>query len=312
MQYIVGVDGGGTKTRIRLADIDGNPLACWDGGPANIHTMQPEAFEATLARALTEAVGLIDGQPSDCRMLCLGMAGAGRPRERSVIRRIVHDMGFDDRTVVTDDALTALYGGTGSGIGVILISGTGSICYGRNMRGDTHRSGGWGYLTGDEGSGYEIGRRALVHTLRSLDGREKKSVLSDLVMERLGVENCDGIVQLVYESGKARQIIAGLADLADMACAMGDRYASGILSNAAGELYKCAEAVILALDFENQPFQVVLAGSVMMKSQVVYKEFSKRIEKKHPEAEVLKCRRDAAWGAIGLARDIINGKDIVL
>lgn len=308
MQYVIGIDGGGTKTRMKLADMDGTLLACCEGGPANINAVGSARLEKVLEELVSEGLGRIGGVLSGCMAVCLGMAGAGRPAEKCLIRETLQRIGFDTRITVTDDAFTALYGGVGSDEGVILISGTGSICYGRDSLGQTRRAGGWGYIAGDEGSGYEIGLRALKHALRSLDGREASSLLADMVMEQVELTGMD-VVQMVYRSGNGKSTIAQLAPLVDDAYARGDTFAKNILNYAVGELIISVKAVVEGLNLGNSRFQLALAGSVLQKSAFISEGVIRRMAEEYPLVSLFHAKNDAAWGAVQIALDRIKCSD---
>jgi len=307
MQYVVGIDGGGTKTIMKLADMDGGLLACCEGGPANINTVGSAGLEEVLKKLTLQGLEKIGGDLSDCMAVCLGMAGAGRPAEKEVIRDILQRIGFNTEIIITDDAFTALYGGTGSCEGVILISGTGSICYGRDSLGQTRRAGGWGYIAGDEGSGYDIGLKALRHAVRSLDGRDAASPLSDMVMERIKLTGMD-VVQLIYRSGEGKNAIAQLAPLVDAAFDRGDSYAEKILRNAVDELMLSVKSVVDGLHLGNGHFQLALGGSVLQKSGYMAEGIKKRMSREYPAASVFKAKDDAAWGAVQIAMDHIANR----
>lgn len=310
MQYIIGIDGGGTKTLMKLADLDGNLLACCEGGPANINSLDRTAFEETLSRLMADGLKQITGKPSDCRAICLGMAGAGRPAEKQILKEILGRLGFNETVMITDDAHIALYGGVGSEEGIILVSGTGSICYGRNSRGEVCRAGGWGYILGDEGSGYDIGLSALKHTVRGFDKREEDSLLSTMILDKLKIGSVDELVSLIYRSGEGRKIIAGLALVVDEACMSGDYYAERILKNAVSELFKSIQAVISGLNFTDIPIQVALGGSVLLKSRYISNNLRNTIAISYPGVRVFNIKNDAAWGAVHMAFDQLNGKEI--
>ena len=310
MQYVIGIDGGGTKTLMKLADLDGNLLVCCEGGPANMNSINRAVLEETLTKLLAEGLGQITGKPSDCRAICLGMAGAGRTAEKQILKEILSRLGFNDTVMITDDAHIALYGGIGSQEGIILISGTGSICYGRNSRGEVCRAGGWGYILGDEGSGYDLGLSALKHTVRGFDKREEDTLLSTMILDRLKIGSADELVNIIYRSGEGRKIIAGLAPVVEEACLSGDSYAESILKNAVSELFKNIEAVITGLNFTDVRIQVALGGSVLLKSKYISNNLINTIAISYPGVKVFNIKNDAAWGAVHMAVDQLNGKEI--
>ena len=169
--YIIGIDGGGTKTTGILATATGQPLAQVQSGPANYHVVGEAKTQAVLEGIVAELYEKGDIPPTSAVRFCLGMAGLGRPADREVIGRICDELGIRQNRILTHDAHIALVGGTEKQEGVIVISGTGAIVYGINTDGREARASGWGYLLGDEGSGYDIAIKGLQAVVRAADGR---------------------------------------------------------------------------------------------------------------------------------------------
>jgi N-acetylglucosamine kinase-like BadF-type ATPase len=137
------------------------------------------------------------------------MAGVDREADASIMRALMRRIGYKARIVIANDALIALVAGVGSAPGVVLIAGTGSIAYGRNARNEAARAGGWGYVLGDEGSGYWIGRQALRAVVRASDGRGPQTSLTPLVLEHYGAAQASGLVHAIYDRAVRPQTIAG-------------------------------------------------------------------------------------------------------
>src|SRR4029453_18751567 len=130
--------------------------------------------------------------------LCLGIAGVDRPADEQVIRGSLRRLGYRENARVVNDAAIALVAGAEERVGIVILAGTGSIAYGADRAGNTARSGGYGFLLADEGSGYWLGHQALRATVRSADGRGPHSLLADLVFESLGVRSVAEMVPVVY------------------------------------------------------------------------------------------------------------------
>ena len=175
MIHVLGIDAGGTKTVCQLADEEGNVLAEARGGGANLQAVGELEVEKVLHQVMEEAIG---DRPVVPAVICLGIAGVDRPDDATIVRAIMKRIGYKAKVIVVNDALVALEAGAPRQPGVVIISGTGSISYGRNAEGEAARSGGWGYVLGDEGSGYWIGRSALRAVLREADKRGPKTVLT--------------------------------------------------------------------------------------------------------------------------------------
>src|SRR5918994_242731 len=178
--YVLGIDAGGTKTVCYLADAHGHIVGEGRAGGANLQAHGELEVEKVLHAVIDQAVGDRAILPV---AVCLGVAGVDREEDDRVVRGIMRRLGFKSHTLVVNDALVALVAGAGDDPGVVLIAGTGSIAYGVNTDGYAARSGGWGFVLGDEGSGYWIGRQALTAVVRAADGRGAKTRLTELVLE---------------------------------------------------------------------------------------------------------------------------------
>src|SRR5262245_20442554 len=151
MAFVLGIDAGGTKTVCQLADDSGDVLAEARRGGANLQASGELEVEKVLHEVMEEAIG---DHPVAPAVICLGIAGVDRPDDAKVVRGLMKRIGYKAKILVVNDALIALEAGAPSQPGVVIIAGTGSIAYGRNDRNLAARAGGWGYMLGDEGSGY--------------------------------------------------------------------------------------------------------------------------------------------------------------
>jgi N-acetylglucosamine kinase-like BadF-type ATPase len=255
--YVLGIDAGGTKTVCLLADAEGRVLAEARGGGANLQAHGELEVEKVLHHVMTSALAGL--RPS---VICLGIAGVDRPQDAEAVRGIMERIGSNARTLVVNDALIALAAGAGDDPGVVIIAGTGSIAYGRNDAGRAARAGGWGYLLGDEGSGFWIGRRALSAIVRAADGRGPATALTALVMTHLNLVRPSDLIHQTYYRDLKRTSIAGLAPLVEQARASGDAVAGDILAQAARELTAAAASVVTRLDMRGEVFPTILAGGI--------------------------------------------------
>ena len=171
--HSIGIDGGGTKTVGILTVATGERIVRTEAGPSNYHVVSAkEKTQEVLATVIANLFEQAKLPPTSNTAFCLGMAGLGRAEDRGVIGRICDALGVRKNRILTHDAHIALVGGIGKPEGVIIISGTGSIVYGINAHGEETRAGGWGYLLGDEGSGYDIALKGLQAVARAADGRK--------------------------------------------------------------------------------------------------------------------------------------------
>jgi N-acetylglucosamine kinase-like BadF-type ATPase len=259
MRYILGLDGGGTKTLALLGDLDGNVLGRGVSGPSNYNAVGFGAACSALEAAISAAR---KDHPGELSALCLGLAGAGR--EEDIDRFQAWAVQKFPKAVikVASDAEVLLITAAPSGPALALICGTGSIVYGRTVTGELIRAGGWGYLFGDEGSGYAIGLAALRVVMQAYDGRASETLLSELILERYGLQTPPDLVRTVYDSVSPRVVIAALSDLVEQAAAEGDSAAIAILDEASRELAGTIAAVYSKLGTTAVPL-IITGGTIL-------------------------------------------------
>jgi N-acetylglucosamine kinase-like BadF-type ATPase len=302
--YVLGIDAGGTKTVCYLADADGRIVGEGRGGGANLQAHGELEVEKVLHAVIEQAVGDRAILPTG---VCLGVAGVDREEDDRTVRAIVRRLGFRSHTLVVNDALVALVAGAGDDAGVVLIAGTGSIAYGVNEAGFAARAGGWGYVLGDEGSGYWIGREALAAVVREADGRGPKTRLTPLVLNHFQLTRVDGLVREVYDRGLRRQAVAALGKVVESARAEGDVVAAEIFREAADELTRAAASVIEKLQMRGDTFRVVLAGGMFKVIPALAADITQRLSEVAPRAVVMTLEVEPALGAVHLALREVRG-----
>lgn len=299
--YVLGIDGGGTKTAVCVADLKGDVLHTFKTGAININGESVESAKGNLISILSEA-GMRFGGLDSCKSMCIGTAGISNMEMRHLMENAVHKAGYTGRLLITGDYRTALYGALGIPAGIILIAGTGSICYGRNDEGKEHRTGGFGYLIDDEGSGYAIGRDMLVSVVRSFDGRREETALTAIVLEQLGVTTIEEIVKLVYCKDANKREIAALAPSLTTAYAAGDRAAVEIVEKCCNELFQLVCPVVERLGLDS--CSLAMSGSILQKDENIRSGFTARVASKYPGIKCTTPENDAAYGAMLIALDL--------
>lgn len=308
MSHVLGIDAGGTKTVCLLADEHGTIIAEARRGGANLQAVGELEVEKVLHDVMEEAIGDRDVRPA---AICLGIAGVDRPDDSAVVKSIMKRIGYKARVLVVNDALVALEAGAPGQPGVVVISGTGSISYGRNAVGEAARSGGWGYVLGDEGSGYWIGRAALRAVLRQSDHRGPKTVLSMLLLEHFGIQRAQELIHEVYHTNLKPSAIGSLAQCVQAAFTQGDAVAIGILRGAADELEASALSVARRLDMIGQPFTFILAGGIFRAVPWLEQELERRLPVSSPQSRVRLLDREPAAGAVALALQEARGGAVI-
>lgn len=298
MTYVLGIDAGGTKTVCHLADANGTLIAQSRSTGANLQAAGELQVEKVLHEVMEEAIGDRSIVPA---AICLGIAGVDRPDDAAVVRGIMRRIGYKARVLVVNDALVALEAGAPNEPGVVIISGTGSICYGRNGSGEAARSGGWGYVLGDEGSGYWIGRHALRAVVRQADGRGRTTSLTPYVLEHFGVTRPQELVYAVYHRTLRPSAIAAVARAVQRAADDGDEVALNILAVGARELAGSAASVVRQLGLAETTFSFVLSGGILNAVPRLAGELRDLLRSLAPQAGIVTLDREPALGAVALA-----------
>ncbi len=318
--FWIGIDGGGTKTLLRM-ELDGRKLS-FQSGSMNSNGVGLQAAEENLRSILSEAMEAAGGRSPDG--ICVGTAGYSNDRQREMVRSVVRQAGIEEkRLILTDDGEIALEGALGNQAGMILIAGTGSICYGRASDGTIIRTGGYGHILDDGGSGYAAGRDILSTVVRYLDGRGSVApVLTELTAQKLGAEKgspeqiLEKIVSFVYAPERAKADIADFAKFLDPAVEAGDPAAMKIARRAAEELMILLQAAEKKIEKKNRIYgkirekgitdrrlPVCLLGGFLLKTKSVREEFSRRAcDSGNPEFRLCPPHCDAAEGALLLAK----------
>lgn len=290
--FIAGIDGGGTHTRIEVRDMENQLLRRGEFGPFNINSIGEQAFHALLREVFAWCGGM-----ADCARLCVGAAGISNPKVAQILARELEAAGFTGKWYLCGDQEIALRGAM-DGPGVVVIAGTGSICFGKNEAGQTARSGGYGHLIDDGGSGYALGRDILSSAVRCLDGRVADSGILQAVCDRLGT-GPEGIVPFVYSPETDKAAIAQFALIALEQAQQGDREALQILRQEAGELARMVAAVQSRL---NMPHcRIALLGGLIT-GENPYRQAV--VDTLSTLGSVVSAQRNALWGAAQMAWEL--------
>jgi N-acetylglucosamine kinase-like BadF-type ATPase len=301
---VLGIDAGGTKTVCLLAGDDGAILSEARGPGANLQSSGELELEKVLHRVMEQALGDRDIRPD---AICLGIAGVDRPRDADAVRGVMKRIGFKSRVLVVNDALVALTAGAGDDPGIVVIAGTGSIAYGRDAHGRAARSGGWGYLLGDEGGGFWIGRAALAAVVRQFDGRGPATLLTGLVLNEMSLQSPSDLIHVLYDRGLQRDAIARIASVVRQASDAADPVAAEILARAAAELGVAASSVVHALGMRGSVFRAVLSGGTFRGIPALAKGVAARLSEIAPRSQVALLEVEPAEGAVRLALAAARG-----
>jgi N-acetylglucosamine kinase-like BadF-type ATPase len=318
MALFLGIDGGGSRTQAWLGDERGRILAKAAAGPSNPLKVGIEATKKELLRAARAVLQRVPTAAA-CAEPPLASAARGRRHPKPLLMAVCAGVAGVDRAAVSrpllawlrkaiparhhllaTDAAIALDAALGTAAGMIVVSGTGSIAYGRNQRGETLRAGGWGASFDDLGSGYDLGRKAIMAALRDFDGRGEHTLLTSRICRTLHLSD---ITQIVLKKLDTKQV-AALFPLVAEAARQGDRVARRLLAEAACDLAQLALALARRLGLRGM-LPVVCAGGVFRSSPTLRRSFARYLRQRLPSARVRLLQREPVEGALAMARKLV-------
>jgi glucosamine kinase len=297
--FFLGIDGGATRTTALVTDADGVERARLSGETAIVQIMEPEQSAGIIADIARRALAEAGGAGERAAVLCCAITGAGREPERTQLEQALGRLGLAERVVVTTDAQCALQDAFGDGPGILLIAGTGSIGWGRAPDGRTDRVGGWGWILGDEGSGYAIGLAALHAVVHADDGRGPETSLTADVLRATGAPITRGLVTWAAQASKAD--VGALAPLV-FAAEASDPVAAGILDRATADLALHVSALHQRLGPWPGPAEVAFSGGLIAPGGPLRERLRGALVRLPHSTCVLERPVDGARGAAALAR----------
>ncbi len=260
--YALGIDGGGTKTIAVVADETGKIFLSEKVGPSNPNSLSPEAFEEVMDRLLGR-LKMKDIHIFEQLAVCFaGMSGVGESENHLLVEQALRKhLPKETELIIENDGVNALYSGTLGAPGIVQIAGTGAITLGVDHQKKMVRSGGWGYLFDDEGSGYDMGVQALRAIFQEYDGRGVKTSLTSALLNFFHVKETPDLIGKIYIGSGSKAIIASLSPIVVQEAAAGDLVACRIVQEACSKMFLSIQTCYQKL-FSGEPIQVVLSGSV--------------------------------------------------
>lgn len=301
MAYYAGIDGGGSNLRVVITDETFTAVAQAQDTTVNPSSVGRSAAAGRITAALTAALDRAGLQASQITGVGIGVAGASAEYAADWLREIVRGVLPDSVCVPGSDMEIALVGAHGARCGVLVLAGTGSVALAIDQQGRQARAGGWGYLLGDEGGGYWLGLEALRAVTRAADGRAPATVLTDTVLEHLGLESVQAITIWLYAPQVTRtRDVAGLAPLVCACADDDDPVAQGIVRRAADELVILCRTVMNQLDMAGAP--VAFAGGLLTDRTAVQSALCAALGLEGPPV----AKHPPEIGAALLARLVLN------
>lgn len=292
MNFYAGIDGGGTQTRVVCASDQGEETKVF--GPFNLNSIGEKRFVQLL-----DEIGEYLSAKGRCLGLCIGSAGISNSTMAQLVADAMNRHGIHPWKLVGDQEI-ALYGALEGEPGIALIAGTGSICFGRSAQGATARSGGWGHLIGDEGSGYALGRDALAAVAKEWDGYGQPTLLTGLLASELHLTTQREIISYTYGGDKSR--VAALSRLVERAGRQGDGVANRIIEKNASDMTALVGAVAKRLSMDET--QVAMLGGMLEHDTLLRAAFCQEMARTYPHITPVSPRRDPASGAVMLAKTL--------
>jgi len=296
-KYVVGVDGGGTKTVAALANLEGKILKLAKTGPSNLRNVGIKQAVQNIA------FGIKKVSPKRGKILStfIGLAAIEeeyRPKKGKIKKEILKRLkNFNRKLEIGSDQSVAFRSGIDEKNGVVLISGTGCVCHGWRNKKEAKTSG-WGWLD-DEGSGFWVGQRGFQAVFKELDGRGSKTLITKLIFKEWKLKNKEDLLKKIYSENFVREISL-ISRIVDKAANKGDKIAKNIMVEAGQELAESAITIIKKLNFKNEKFPLVLIGG-MFDSKIVLETVKKEIKKFAPKAKFIQPKVDPVIGAVKLA-----------
>lgn len=295
MHYFIGIDGGGSSTKFALVDSDLKVLSQLERGGSNPNVVGLATAQATLQDGVQALLSAAQLSLRDVRGIGAGLAGLDRPADHARFQALFGALFPNVPVTLDNDAVPVLYAASGRAFGIVTISGTGMIALGIDADGRRARSGGWGHFA-DRGSGYMIARDAL-HALFNAYDRGEDSALGAAMLARLGLSTPLELVDWLYAPERRVNEVAMLAEEVVRAAEAGDLSAVRILCEAAQALADATIVVAQRLQFGEQPFPVVLAGSLFAHANVLREFFAHALQSQLPRASLAQATHSAAIGA---------------
>ncbi len=301
MTYFIGVDGGASKTAAIVVDETGKRLGSGLAGASNHLRVGIEVATRNVERAVNTALVEAGIAIKDVEYAYCGIAGSDHPMHRAKVIEALQVFFPRGNFIVDTDARIALTGAVGFGAGIVVISGTGSVAFGRNAAGEESRAGGWGPTLGDEGSGFWIAREGLSAIVRAHDGRGFATHMTDLLCAEYELCSPDDLPRFVYATTTHVDDIARYGKLVIEAAQAGDDIARDILARAGSELAECVLAIARKLHMADADFPVAYVGGAFHAGDLLLNPMRLRLQRDAPGATLQSPSHAPVEGAAMMA-----------
>ena len=305
MNYIIGLDGGGTKTKCIIAEETGKPVLETSGGPSGILSIGAEKAALNILELINSGINQLNASIENVTIILAGVAGAGRKIHADQLKSLLLGKlpeGFTN-VYIESDARIALEGALAGESGAVLIAGTGSVIFGKDNSEKIHRAGGFGRVIGDEGSGYSIGVKTLRLISGMIDGRKSAGKIFERFRDIFHINNEDDLINLVHNPGFD---IASVAMFTIKSADEGINEAKEILEEESEELIKQIKAIKIRIG--PGQLKLVMVGSLLENNNCYSQLLVKKI-KKIKNIEIVERKYSPGMGAVIMARKILTAKE---
>lgn len=304
-KYLIGLDGGGTKTKCVVTDFQFNKLYECVGGASNFLIIGTEIVSETIFSLIKESVDNLKINYDEISAVLIGTTGAGRIEDANKLKNdfteFTKSKGIELKFFVESDARIALEGAFSGKPGSLLIAGTGSIIFGKDKSGNIYRVGGFGKLIGDEGSGLVIGRKGLQAVSKFFDGRIDKTLLADFLKNEFNISDGASLISAIYRNNFD---IASFAPNVIQAAQQNDFEALKICEDETDELILHIKAMYNLLN--ERIMKLSLVGGIISTDNFYSNLFKKKLNEQLPFVEIVNPENPPEIGAVILAKEKIN------
>ena len=305
MKYFLGLDGGATKTEGVIIDEQEKLVAHIIGGPVNYHQGGEEETKHNLEKVIEESLVQANLKIEEISFAVLGLAGRDTKKDEKILDEIARHLfngSFREKIEVVSDVEIAYKATITRDYGIVLISGTGANCFAKGKNGQVAWAGDWGWLLGDQGSGFALGLGALKRVMREFDGRGPATSLTRLILAKLGLGQASDLSHWVYQKEIPIKDIAGLAPLVFEAYKRGDKVAQNLVNKLVVEMVISLEVVAKKTNLLREKFEIGLVGGVF-KEKLVVELFKERIKQTLPKAKLVLSGMEPALVAAIMAKN---------
>lgn len=314
MEYVLGVDGGGSKTTVLITDIEGKHICRVASGASSYKSIGKEKAIENLNKGVFKAIQ-DSGSTKDIYFLssCFGFAGNDAGDDSKIYREIVFNRELKNylnpkKTIICNDTRIGIEAAGQNKNKIVIIAGTGSNCFGINEDGRQAGASGWDYILADEGSGYRVGLKALRAVMRAYDGRGDKTLLTRTVLKELKLKKAPDLTRWAYEGTFSKRRISELAKTVCTTADMGDKISMEILAKEAEEAFISVVTVAGKLELEDKSFDLIIVGGLFKCERYFKNILISKLKDKFHRINIIPSLINPVEGAIKLAIKNLKNK----